>query len=377
MKQRILNLKPSLFIALALAVGAIAWLWSGQMQPEPTTEMSAETKTVSEEIAVTPLIKVRVIESTAKDHKAVIIVSGRTEENKQVQISAETDGRFILVNLEEGQAIVKGQIIAKMAVNERQAVVARAKARLEQRNIEYDAAEKLATKGFQSKTKKAAAAAELSAAKATLSEAQIELNNTVVVAPFDGVVKTKHADIGDYAQRGDPIADFVSLNPLYVTGQVAEKEVGQVTIGTTAQIRLVTGQTLTGVIARIAPVAENATRTFKIEARVDNSLGLIQAGLTAELRLPLDTVRAHLITPALLSLDDEGRIGVKTVSSSNTVIFNQIHIIEDTKDGLWIAGLPDDATLISVGQEYVIDGQKVETIADKRVQGNPAAGNAS
>ena len=369
MKQRLLNLKPSVFIALGLAIAVGLWMWSGQVKlDEKTAKMVDEPTEVAEKL---PLIKVRVIESVAKAHQAVIIISGRTEENKLVQISAETDGRFISIDLEEGQSLTKGQIIAKLAVEERNAIVARTQALVAQREMEYEAAKKLADKGFQSKTKKSAAAAYLSAAKADLVVAKIDLNNTVVTAPFDGVVKTKFVDIGGYVKRGEPIAEIVSLNPLYVTGHVAEKEVGYIAVGTTANIRIITGQTLIGTITRIAPVADGTTRTFKIEALVDNPLGQIQAGLTAELRLPLATVPAHLITPALLSLDDNGRIGVKTVTKDMRVIFNQISIIEDTMDGLWIAGLPKEATIISVGQEYVIHGQEVKTTPDQRSQVNP------
>jgi len=380
MKERKMPIKPSIFIALGLAIGVSLWMWSGQMQPESTSldlvsndakdKINPPSKTV-------PLIKVRVIQSIAQNHQTTIIISGKTEANKRVEISAETDGRLIFVDLEEGQPLSKGQVIAKMSIDERQAILTRAKVLLEQREIEYEAAKKLEIKGFQSKTKKAAAAAYLSAAKADQTIAQVDLNNTVIVAPFNGVVKTKYVDVGDYTQRGDPIAEIVSLNPLYVTGHVAEKEISYINLGTTAHIRLVTGQLLSGVITRIAPVANDKTRTFKIEALVDNASDNIQAGLTAELRLSLHEVRAHFITPALLSLNDAGQIGIKTVSNTGHVIFNNIKIIEDTQQGLWVAGLPDDVTLISVGQEYVIDGQQVDTQTDQRTKDNPTIGNAS
>ena len=76
------------------------------------------------------------------------------------------------------------------------------------------------------------------------------------------------------------------------------------------------------------------------------------------MRVPLNKVKAHLIPSYLLSLNDEGELGIKIVENE-IVKFLLIQIIEDGLDGLWVSGLPDDVTIITVGQEYVINGQNV------------------
>ena len=76
------------------------------------------------------------------------------------------------------------------------------------------------------------------------------------------------------------------------------------------------------------------------------------------MRVPLNKVKAHLIPSYLLSLNDEGELGIKIVEN-DVVKFLLIQIIEDGLDGLWVSGLPDKVTIITVGQEYVINGQNV------------------
>ncbi len=366
MKQKILNLKPSVFIAVGLAILAIAWILSGQLKFDDAVVTNSKDDIATDKTKT--LITVRVIKSIAKDHNAVIIINGKTETSMNVEINAETDGRIFKINMNTGQVINKGDVIAKIMVNNRQAVLNHAKNITTQRKLEYEAAKKLALKGFQSKIKKAAALANLSAAKANLLTAQIDLNHTVIKSPFDGIISKKHTNIGDYVKSGDPIANIISLNPLYVTAHVAEGEIDHIKTGAIISIRLITGQQTTGKITRIAPVADDNTRTFKIEAMVDNQNNFIKAGLSAELRLSLATEKAHLITPAILSLNDDGNVGIKTITKDNIVIFNQIKIIENTDEGLWITGIDNKATIISVGQEYVVHGQKVNTVIDSDIK---------
>ena len=85
---------------------------------------------------------------------------------------------------------------------------------------------------------------------------------------------------------------------------------------------------------------------------------------------------AHFVTPALLSLADDGSIGLKTVDERNRVRFRPVEIIEDTPDGIWLGGLPREIRIITVGQEFVVAGQEVRTIApDERGGDRPGSGD--
>lgn len=367
------RVKPSIVIAVVLAVGSAAWIASGNMPSEDPEQSVATATGVTEPAAPanaaaadseTKVQSVRVYESVAKPRRTTLRIAGRTEASRQGRLMAETEGTIRNIDIEEGDAVEAGQRIGRIAVDERSAVVREAEALLSQREIEYSAAEKLARKGFQSEVSKAQALAEMEAAKAALDRARLDLARTQLSIPFDGVIWTKEVEQGDLVKVGDVIATIVDLDPLLVVANVSEREVGALEQGALARAKLITGETVEGVVSYISPQAETATRTFRVEIEVPDTGNRYKAGITAELLLPMSESRAHLISPALLTLNDAGQVGVKLVDDDNVARFQSVRILEDTPDGVWIQGLPERARLISVGQEYVADGETVKAVPD-------------
>ncbi len=95
------------------------------------------------------------------------------------------------------------------------------------------------------------------------------------------------------------------------------------------------------------------------EIKVDNKDRTIRDGVSAEIFIESKKVFSHKISPAILSLNDQGKLGIRTVDENNSVEFREIEILEDTTDGLWISGLNENERIITLGQEYVFQGQTV------------------
>jgi multidrug efflux system membrane fusion protein len=91
-------------------------------------------------------------------------------------------------------------------------------------------------------------------------------------------------------------------------------------------------------------------------------------GGTAELRIPAESVLAHRVSPALLTLDDAGNVGVKIISDGGKVEFVVADIALSSNDGVWLAGLPETATIITVGQGYVASGATVVAVPESDVE---------
>ena len=108
---------------------------------------------------------------------------------------------------------------------------------------------------------------------------------------------------------------------------------------------------------------------------MDNADGALRAGGTAELRIPAETVLAHRISPALLTLDDAGNVGVKIVDETGEVQFVVADIALTSNDGVWLAGLPEVATIITVGQGYVASGTTVAAVPESDAETAIAAGD--
>ena len=107
-----------------------------------------------------------------------------------------------------------------------------------------------------------------------------------------------------------------------------------------------------------ASSADPATRSFAIEIELPNADGSLRDGLTATATVNLGTAPAHLLPQSVLTLDDQGVLGVRSVVD-NVVEFHPVTIIGDTREGIWVTGLPPRVDVITVGQEYVVPGQKV------------------
>jgi multidrug efflux system membrane fusion protein len=244
--------------------------------------------------------------------------------------------------------------------------MAEAMALLRQRTVEYKAAKSLAAKGYRADTKLAEAQAQLDAARAQVSLMETDLARTRIGAPFDGILEKRFVELGDYLQVGDDLATVVDLDPILVVGAVSEREVGSIKVGLEATAKLIDGRSLTGAIRFIGAVADSATRTFRVEIVIPNPDRLVRDGITSQVRLFTAEINAHFLSPSLLTLNEKGRLGVKAVGADETVIFYPVRILADRTDGIWVGGLPERLTLITVGQEFVRTGQRIVPVPDKR-----------
>ena len=361
----------SVWIAGAAATAVSVWMLSGLFaSDEGANPADAVTNSASAGATIPEIPTVRTRAIIAEPYQRILVARGQTEAVRSVVIKAETAGRVVEIGAPKGSAMDAGALIARLDMDDREARLAKARALVNQRNIEYQATAKLQSRGFAADTKKAESQAQLAEARAELRSMEMEIEDTTVSAPFDGVLEARVVEIGDYVQVGDPIATLVDLNPILFTASINERNRDRIALGQTGIARTITGTVRKGTVRFIAAQANEDTRTFRIEMEVDNTDGAIPAGMTADLELTGGEVLAHRLTPALLSLDDSGVLGVKLVED-NTVRFRPVSVISDTTDGIWIDGLPREATIITVGQEFVRDGQTV-TPVDEATIGNPA-----
>ena len=312
------------------------------------------------------LTTVRVRTLTAEQRQQDITVRGQTEALRKVQVRAETAGKVAAIRADKGTVVKAGQTICELNIDARLAMLGEARAMAKQKRLEYEAAKTLQEKGFRSPTSVAGDLAAYEGAKAQVERMEKELANTKIKAPFDGVVDDRMVNVGDYLAPGQACALVIDQNPFLVVGQVSEKDVPQVSIGNNGWAKLISGEKVNGKVRFIAKSSDRATRTFRVELEVPNPSGNIRDGITAEIHILSKTLEAHRISPAILSLDERGTMGVKIVDQSRKVHFMPVSIVADSAEGMWVAGLPKSVTIITVGQEYVTEGQEVKVVAEDK-----------
>ena len=142
---------------------------------------------------------------------------------------------------------------------------------------------------------------------------------------------------------------------------VPEYDINKVRIGQNVLVELVTGQKIKGKLTFVSKSASPDTRTFIVESQIENSDGKIKDGLTAEISIEIDKVMAHKISPSILLLNDEGKLGIRIVNKNKYAKFIEIIILEDSEEGLWVTGIPEEVEIVIQGQGFVEDGQEVIT----------------
>lgn len=351
--------------ASIVAVGLLLWLGSGLFfgesapQEHPALAIQ-ELSALASDKGNPAQVRAEVIRSESRAR--FLVLRGRTESKRTVEVKAEISGIVVSRPVERGMRVAEGDLLCEVAVDDREAAVAEARAALEDARIEYQGSLKLKEQGLQSQTAIAGAAARLEAARAQLRRQVLNLERTQIGAPFNGMVEDLHMNTGDYAVPGAVCATLIDLDPMLVRADVTETEVESLRLGGRVSARTSTGRDIEGVVTFVGKQSDPATRTYPVEITVENADHSIRSGLTVSVRFGLGEVQAHQISPALFALNDQGEIGVRTIDRSNRVKFDTVRIIEDGPDGVWVTGLPTTTRLITVGQEFVSAGEIVEPV---------------
>ena len=356
-----LKRRRSLIVALTIAVGVSAWVWSGDhagssSSPPPAHEESALQRQRD--------LEVRVAELRSQPVSRTVVINGRTEPARAVTLRAEIDGRIVAIEAERGARVAEGDVVVRVDPRDLAARRREALALVKQREIEFDASKKLSAQNFQTQSELAAAEANLEAARAAVARVEIDIANTRLRAPFEGRLDQRMVEIGDYVNDGNPIGRILQEDPILVAGHVTQQERHHVEAGAPGEARLITGETVEGTVRYVSSESDETTRTFRVELEVPNPDGALVSGISAEIHLPLAATAAHRVTPALLALDENGRLGIKTVSDEGVVEFHPTEILRAEAGGVWVSGLPDPVQVITVGQGFVRPGQRVIVVPE-------------
>lgn len=360
----------SYVIAAILTLGIGGWVIGGYALKSRETG-TAEPKAGAAATQQPMMVAVRT--QAAKPVQQHIVAQGQAEPNRTVSVRAETAGRIGEILVEEGAKVSAGDVIAKLKINDRQARLDRAKARLIQEQGAWDAAQSLGKKGYQTQRQSDEAYAALQTAKAELEEARIELAHTQARAPFGGTLLERNIELGAYVAVNGEIGAIVDNDPLVIRIDVAQQNINDVKKGLPATVSFVTGEKREGKVRYVAARADQNTRTFRVEIEVANPDGAIPSGISAEAKIPTMSVMAHFVSPATLALNDEGVLGVKAVNGERKVVFHKADIVRSDGNGVWIAGLPERTTIITNGQGFVRVGNEVRVTEEDGSQ-TPADG---
>lgn len=356
-----MRVKPSyLFAAGILAVVAVYFvvrgLFGGGSEAADGKSAEAGASRPSE-----PTVQARLTPEATRQYQ--VVIRGRTEAARTVSVRSETSGVVAETPAREGAFVPKGAVLCRLAVDARQATLDQARAALRSRQLQREATVELARKGYRSQTQVLQDQANLDSASAAVRQAEIALEQVNIRAPFAGVFDKRSAEIGDYLAPGQACGTMIELDPLLIVGDVPETQASQVAIGASATSKLVSGEIIRGKVRYVARDADPQTRTYRVEITAANPRLTARSGLSAETSIGAGAGPAHLAPVSSLVLDAAGRQGVRYVQDDGRVAFSPVTVLEETPQGVWISGLRGAVRIITVGQSYVGEGQKVRVAA--------------
>ena len=250
------------------------------------------------------LFSVQSVISSAVEYQPLIKLKAATKSEARVDVKAKTSGEVVAIGANQGKFVAKDTVLCSLGV--------------------------------------------------------VEVNRTQVKAPFSGFIE-QIVKPGNFLERGQVCATIIQLNPISFIAGVPEYDINKVRVGQKVNLELVTGQKINGKLTFVSKSASPDTRTFIVESQIENPKGLVKDGLTANMTIEIDKVKAHKISPSILLLNDGGKLGIRIVVNSKIAKFIEITILEDSEEGLWVTDIPEDVEILIQGQGFVEDGQEVLT----------------
>ncbi len=370
-------MKRSWIWASLFAIAATAWLASGEialpfLKTGAKSAQGAQKPPAAAKPREASPFRVEVVTVHIAPRQALLKLPAHTASFQTVQVRARTSGMVEETPFAEGAKVNEGDVLCRIDSGSRPARLQAARATVASTRRDYEAGLKLLRSGHMPQSRLRQLKSLYDNAVAQLRQYELDIAWTKVRAPIGGILARQLAKKGDLLSPGQPCAEIVKLDPLKVIADVSEREVGGIGTGRKATAELVTGETLQGAITYIAPAADPATRTFRLEMTAANPGGKARAGVTASLVIPLPAHPAALVPLAAIGLDDNGVLGVHHVGKDDRVIHAPVKVLEETRQGAWVSGLPDGARVIVSGQHYVLPGQKVAPVPYRPGKENPS-----
>lgn len=356
-------------LALTIVVLTGLWIGSGYLGKSNSATPSARVSQAEK-----PLFRVAIADVDVRQHARKLSLTGRTQSDQRVIVSARTNGIVTRVAVRRGARVAVGDLIAELSDEAREANVAQAKARLSQRAAELEARETLAKRGNYPTLNLEQLRAEKQTAEAALATAEAELLRANILAPITGIVNDTSIEIGQGLQMGAVIAEIIAPDPMLAIVELPERRLAGLRINDPAEIRLVTGEVRTGNIRFISRRPSAQTRTYRVDIGFSNADAAIPDGIAAEVSLVLAPVAAARVPRSALTFSAEGVLGLRIVDAEQIVRFVPVTLVDDEDSAIWVSGLKAGMNIIVRGQDFIREGQKVEAVRESAEdRGAPSA----
>ena len=348
---------PGLILSLMLLAAC-------QPDAKSGSAADADSSEAKESEDDSPSIPVETSAATRADIYAMYSGTAPIEADADAGVIAKVAGEIREILVEEGDAVKSRQILARLDGDRLRLELMQSEANLRkaqrdhQRNVDLKDRSLISTGDFE-KIKY-----EMQALEATYNLAKLELSYTEIRAPINGVISQRYVKVGNTINVNDITFQVTSFEPLMVYLHVPEREYRRIRQGQTAVIEVdaLQGSEFEATVARISPVVDPATGTFKITVEVSDPTRRLKPGMFGRVNIVYDMHAQALQVPRSAILDEAGETSVFIVEDGKAVRKliktgyannGQIEVLD---------GLTGSEKIVVVGQAGIRDGSKVSII---------------
>lgn len=334
-----------------------------------------------------------------------LTLTGALKPKETVNVTPQTTGRLEKTYFQVGDRVRQGSLIAELEdgeiqqrVRRAEAVIAVSAASVQQRGAELantkanlQRAEMLFKEQLLSpqeyeqqrtglatmEAQVALAEAQQQQAQAELEELKIQLSQTKVYAPLTGDVAIRYVDEGSLVSPSTPLIQIVNLSTLATLGNVPERNVGRLRVGTPAEVEVdaIPGKIFRGKVSRIAPVLNAATRSASIEIDIANPERDLRAEMFVRINLDLGTMREANLIPRDSLVYRGVESGVFLLDEQNRPVFQSVELGVSTEDDqVEVMNLAPGTKIIGRGATMLREGDEIGISGAEAPAGRPASG---
>lgn len=265
-------------------------------------------KTDEEETAKETGVPVEVAVAVREAIVASYAGTAALEPARQAQVAAKTSGVLLQLQTEEGRVVKAGDVLARLDSERARLELARAEANLKRLEKNFSRAEDLSERNLISAEAFDQIRADLSTQRAAFELAELELSYTDIVAPIDGVISERMVKEGNLIQPNQVLFRIDDFNPLLAVLNVPERELAIMRPG--LEVRMLVdalpGEVFTGKVARVSPVVEAGTGTFRVTAEFRDQSGRLKSGMFGRVQIVYDTRAEALTIPRSALAEEDG-----------------------------------------------------------------------
>lgn len=313
-----------------------------------------------------PAIPVEATTVATGDVAAFYSGTATLEADEQAAVVAQITGVVLEIEVEEGDYVEAGQVLARVETNRYRLEVEKAGAALKRLETDYQRKKELFEKELVSADDFERVSAEMQAQKAAYDLARLDLEYTSIRAPISGYVSERMVRAGNLVKLHDPVYRITSYDPLLAVLHVPERELSVLRKGLEVSMSLDAwpGQSFAGEIIRISPVVDPGTGTFRVTAKVGDRDQMLKPGLFGRVEILYDLHQDVPVIPRSAVITEDENSHVFVVDAQGAASRRAVQLGYERAGMIEVRdGVAAGETVVTAGKSSLSDGVRVEVIS--------------